>query len=171
MLPPQLLSHELLPSNGMRKERKHFLPKYFPVTEKNIFNSCDGYILQYFFRFVNKFEEVGGNRPLTASRSSPDGGAYRRVKHYFTNTARRRDIINNNDDFCLWQKSTLTFCHWQNISLFSTGEKYHVREANISLARSANITETKRTGSLLLSVLLVSIHSVVRLKDLAYGVG
>ena len=31
MLPPQLLSHELLPNNGMRKERKHFLPKYFPV--------------------------------------------------------------------------------------------------------------------------------------------
>ena len=32
MLPPQLLSHELLTNNGMRKERKHFLPKkYFPV--------------------------------------------------------------------------------------------------------------------------------------------
>ena len=32
MFPSQLLSHELLTNNGMRKERKHFLPKkYFPV--------------------------------------------------------------------------------------------------------------------------------------------
>ena len=54
MLPPQLLSHELLPNNGMRKERKHFLPKYFPVLGIKIFNSCDEYILPHFCRFVNK---------------------------------------------------------------------------------------------------------------------
>ena len=52
--PPQLLSHELLPNNGMRKERKHFLPKHFPVLGIKIFNSCDEYILSHFCRFVNK---------------------------------------------------------------------------------------------------------------------
>ena len=35
MLPSQLLSHELLSNNGMRKERKHFLPKYFPAIGHN----------------------------------------------------------------------------------------------------------------------------------------
>ena len=54
VLPPQLLSHELLTNNGMRKERKHFLPKVFSRYWSKIFNSCDKHILSRFCRFVNK---------------------------------------------------------------------------------------------------------------------
>ncbi len=38
---------------GMRKERKHFLPKYFPVSEKKICSLCSVYIIPLFKQFVN----------------------------------------------------------------------------------------------------------------------
>jgi len=49
----------------MRKERKHFLPKYFPIIEKHLFNSCDEFILPRFFKFVNKDEEF--DKSITAA--------------------------------------------------------------------------------------------------------
>ena len=70
MLPPQLLSHKLLTNNGMRKERKHFLPKkIFSRYWLNICNLCDGYILSHVLRFVNITKGFGENMASRTKRA------------------------------------------------------------------------------------------------------
>ena len=87
MLPSQLLSHELPPDNGMRKERKHFLPKYFPVMGIKIFNSCDEHILPQLRRFVNKACEFEKNNitlaPLINSVLFKKGGELKSSPPFF----------------------------------------------------------------------------------------
>jgi len=52
MLPPQLLSHELISRRNEKGEKTLFTKKVFPRREK-VFNSCDKYILPHFCRIVN----------------------------------------------------------------------------------------------------------------------
>ena len=76
MLPLSLLSHKCSTSEGMRKRRKHFLPKYFLFAGLSLCILCDEYILPHFWIVVNKACKFDKNITDITNFSQSVGGVY-----------------------------------------------------------------------------------------------